>query len=39
MDKGTSAKKMLLNEEIPLRLGFIGIKNRAQEDIINKVPV
>lgn len=39
MDKGTSAKKMLLNEEIHLRLGYIGIVNRAQEDIKNKVPV
>ena len=39
MDKGTSARKMLMNEEIFLRLGYIGIVNRAQEDIINKVPV
>jgi replication fork clamp-binding protein CrfC len=39
MDQGTSAKRMLLNEEIPLKLGYIGIKNRAQEDINNKVPV
>ncbi len=39
MDKGTNAKKMLLNEEIHLKLGYIGIVNRAQEDIINKVPV
>lgn len=39
MDQGTSAKRMLMNEEIPLKLGYIGIKNRAQEDINNKVPV
>lgn len=39
MDKGTNAKKMLLNEEIPLKLGYIGIKNRSQEDVNNKVPV
>lgn len=39
MDKGTSAKKMLMNEEIHLKLGYIGIVNRAQEDIKNKVPV
>lgn len=39
MDKGTSAKKMLLNQEINLKLGYIGIVNRAQEDIVNKVPV
>lgn len=30
MDKGTSAKKMLMNEEIFLKLGYIGIVNRAQ---------
>lgn len=39
MDKGTSAKRMLMNEEIHLKLGYIGIVNRAQEDIVNKVPV
>jgi replication fork clamp-binding protein CrfC len=39
MDMGTNARKMLMNEEIPLRLGYIGIKNRSQEDINNKVPV
>ena len=39
MDKGTSAKKILLNEEIRLNLGYIGIVNRSQEDIINQVPV
>lgn len=39
MDKGTSAKKMLMNEEIHLKLGYIGIVNRAQEDINNRVPV
>ena len=39
MDKGTSAKKALMNEEIHLKLGYIGIVNRAQEDIKNKVPV
>ncbi len=39
MDKGTSAKKALMNEEIHLKLGYIGIVNRAQEDINNRVPV
>lgn len=39
MDKGTSAKRMLMNEEIHLKLGYIGIVNRAQEDIKNKVTV
>ena len=30
MDKGTSARKTLMNEEIHLKLGYIGIVNRAQ---------
>lgn len=30
MDKGTNAKRMLMNEEIFLKLGYIGIVNRAQ---------
>ena len=28
MDKGTDAKKVLLNQEIPLKLGYIAVKNR-----------
>jgi vacuolar protein sorting-associated protein 1 len=39
MDRGTNAKKMIMNQEVPLRLGYIGVKNRAQEDIINQIPV
>lgn len=39
MDRGTDASKMILNQEIPLKLGFVGIKNRSQEDINNKVKV
>jgi hypothetical protein len=30
---------MLLNPDIPLKLGYIGIKNRSQEDINNKVSI
>lgn len=30
MDRGTSAKKMIMNQEVPLRLGYFGVKNRAQ---------
>jgi len=30
MDKGTNAKKMLLGQDIPLKLGFVGIKGRSQ---------
>ena len=29
MDKGTDAWKMLLNKEIPLKLGYIGVKGRT----------
>jgi hypothetical protein len=39
MDRGTNAKRMILNQEVALRLGFVGVKNRAQEDIINQIPV
>jgi replication fork clamp-binding protein CrfC len=39
MDRGTDASKMIMNQEIPLRLGYVGIKNRSQEDINNKVKV
>ena len=33
MDPGTDACKMLLGEEIALRLGYVGVKNRGQQDI------
>ena len=33
MDPGTDACKMLLGEEIALRLGYVGVKNRGQADI------
>ena len=39
MDRGTDASKMIMNQEIPLKLGYVGIKNRSQEDINNKVKV
>ena len=39
MDKGTDARNMLLNKEIPLKMGYIGVKGRSQEDINNKVTV
>lgn len=29
MDRGTNAKKMIMNQEVPLRLGYVGVKNRA----------
>ena len=40
MDRGTDARNMLLNKgEVPLRLGYVGIKNRSQEDIQKKMTV
>ncbi|EER12798.1 dynamin, putative [Perkinsus marinus ATCC 50983] len=33
MDRGTDAIKMLTGEDIPLRLGYVGVKNRSQADI------
>jgi len=35
MDKGTNALDYLKGEVVPLRLGYIGVKNRSQEDINN----
>lgn len=39
MDKGTNAKKMLLNDEIKLRLGYVGVKGRSKFDIDNNITV
>jgi len=39
MDKGTNAKRMIEGKDVHLRLGFIGIKNRSQQDIIDRIPV
>jgi replication fork clamp-binding protein CrfC len=39
MNRGDDARKMLKNEDVPLRYGYVGIKNRCQEDINNNVSV
>ena len=39
MDKGTNAKRMLLGQDVPLRLGYVGVKNRSQQDIMDKISV
>lgn len=40
MDRGTDARSLLLNKgEVPLKLGYIGIKNRSQADIAEKKTV
>lgn len=33
MDKGTNAKNMIMGHEVPLALGYCGVKNRSQQDI------
>lgn len=35
MDRGTNAKNMLMGKEVQLKLGYVGCKNRSQEDIQN----
>lgn len=39
MDPGTNAKGTLMGKEVPLKLGFVGLKNRGKQDIIDKVNV
>jgi replication fork clamp-binding protein CrfC len=39
MDKGTNAMRMIQGKDVALRLGFIGIKNRSQQDIIDRITV
>ncbi|KAG6709986.1 hypothetical protein I3843_06G151400 [Carya illinoinensis] len=34
MDRGTDARNLLLGKVIPLRLGYVGVVNRSQEDIM-----
>lgn len=33
MNPGSDARKMLSGQEIELKLGFVGVKNRSQLDI------
>jgi GTP-binding protein EngB required for normal cell division len=39
MDRGTNAKKMIMGEEIALKLGYVGVKGRSKHDIDMKVTV
>jgi len=39
MDKGTDAKRLLLGEDIFLKLGWVGIVNRSQQDINQELRV
>lgn len=39
MNRGDDATKILKNQEIYLKYGYVGVKNRCQEDVLNNVPV
>lgn len=39
MDHGTDASRMLRGEDIPLKLGYVGVKMRSQADIVANKPV
>ena len=39
MDHGTDLRKTLLGHEVPLKLGYVAMKNRSQADIKNKMKV
>jgi GTP-binding protein EngB required for normal cell division len=39
MDQGTNAKATLMNQVVFLKLGYVGVKNRSQKDIIDKMRV
>jgi dynamin 1-like protein len=39
MDAGTDAVDVLLGRVVPLRLGFVGVVNRSQQDIVEGRPI
>ena len=39
MDHGTDCKKVLLGQEVPLKLGYVAMKNRSQKDIKENMKV
>ena len=39
MDKGTNCKEILSNKLIPLKYGYIAVKNRSKLDSINNISV
>lgn len=39
MDRGVDASHMILNDDVPLRLGYTGVKNRSQKDINEGVSI
>ena len=39
MDEGTDARKALLNKEIELKLGYVGVINRSKKDLDDKLSI
>lgn len=39
MDKGTNARRILMNQEIKLTMGYVAVKLRSQEDINSKLDI
>lgn len=39
MNRGDNARNILLNKEVELKYGFVGIKNRNNQDVIDNKPV
>jgi len=39
MDLGTNCLQLLLNQEIPLNFGYVGVLNRSRSDLINEKPL
>jgi len=39
MDKGTNAKKIVMGDEVSLKYGYVAVKNRSQQEIIDKISV
>lgn len=39
MDHGTNAKNMLEGKDVPLLHGYVGVKNRSKQDIVDQISV
>ena len=39
LDRWEDVSRAIMNKEVNLRLGYIGVKNRSREDIENQMPL
>ena len=39
MDEGSDVRNLLLNEEIPLKFGYVGVKNHSKKDLVGGLSV